>query len=245
MAYHRFDRCVVVVRCGHWGRHHVAGIEDVEAFILHGAEVEVVGRHDHEAVEVKFEPEAFLIPEDGLLKAREGPGALFVVLFVRPDLQQAFVAVFKRYFFTAVDERARDERKEVTRLFVRVFPPYPVAAFGFFAAVDEVAVAEEHGVSGFVGVNRDREAAHDVGAIRPVRDGAEALRLTLTHEGAAAHVDAGEIRIFRGGKTVYDHERRLMMNAENRQGRIREAVPVLRGRRAVNRETFKRKVFRV
>ena len=155
------------------------------------------------------------------------------------------MAVFERHLFAAVDERACDERKEVARLFVRVFPPYPVTAFGFFAAVDKVAVAEEHGVSSFVGVNRDSEAAHDVGAIRPVRDGAEALRFTLTHEGAAAQVDAGEIRILCGGKTVYDHERRLMMNAENRQGRIREAVPVLRSRRAVNRETFKRKVFRV
>jgi hypothetical protein len=63
-----FDPLVRGVGGGSAGQHG-AGVEDVEALVLHGAHVEVVDRDDHEDVQVVFAAVDLFVPAHGLLQA--------------------------------------------------------------------------------------------------------------------------------------------------------------------------------
>ena len=169
--------------------HHIAGIEDVEALVFHGTEIEVVGGHDHEAVEVELKPPAFFVPGDRLLEAFERVLGVGIVLFFRPHLQQHFAAALSADFCFARNELTGYQSKEIAGFLEGVFPAHPMAVVGFFSFGDQVSVGKQHWVERLVGVDRDGKAAHHVGAVRPVGDVSEALGFALTHERTAAHVD--------------------------------------------------------
>jgi hypothetical protein len=62
MAHHALDRRIVVVGRGDWIGEHQPAVEDVEALVLHGPHVEIVGTENHERIEIVLEPEALLVP---------------------------------------------------------------------------------------------------------------------------------------------------------------------------------------
>ena len=62
VADHALDAGEVVVGGGGGAGQHVLGVEDVQALVLHRADVEVLDRDDHEAVQVQRQPEARLVP---------------------------------------------------------------------------------------------------------------------------------------------------------------------------------------
>ena len=89
---HRLDALVVGVGGGLGARQHVAGIEDVEALVLHRAHVEVVDGDDHEAVEVVLAAVGLLVPFHRALQRVHGVGAAAFVAGADPDLQEDVAA---------------------------------------------------------------------------------------------------------------------------------------------------------
>ena len=245
VPHHGLNGGVVGVRCNVGRCHHVAGVKDVEALIFHGAEVKVIGCHDHEAVKVKFQTPALLIPENGLFQTLQRPGALVEILLFGPDLQQALVPVFKRDFVAAHGKAAGHQGKEVAGLFKGIFPARPVAPFAFIAASHKVAVGKKHRVGGLVRVHCHRKAAHHVGAVGPVGDRPEPLGLALAHKGPRRHVDAREIRVFGRAEAVYDRDVGLVAYAVDRERVFGEAVFVVLGLTVIDSEAFKREVVPV
>ena len=120
----------------------VAGVEDVEALVLHGAEVEVVRRHDAEAVEVKLEPPALLVPADGLLEAVHRVLRLVDVLRLDPDFKAGGAAVLEDDRVAKGLEPAGDEREEIAGLRERILPAGLVAAVVKVLLLNAVAVGE-------------------------------------------------------------------------------------------------------
>ena len=84
----RFDPLEVGVG-GHEGvGEHVLGVEDVQTLVLHRPHVEVRGGHDHEAIQVQFQPEAAFVPGNGLLQTAQREVGTVDLLGLCPDLQQ-------------------------------------------------------------------------------------------------------------------------------------------------------------
>ena len=81
VADHRFDAGVIVVGGGLGrGQQHLV-VEDVEALVLHGAEIERRDRDDHENVEVVFAAVGLLVPAHGTLeRIHRICGAVFIAV---------------------------------------------------------------------------------------------------------------------------------------------------------------------
>ena len=106
------------------------GVEDVEALVLHGAEIEIVDRHDLEQVEVVLQAVAVLVPLHRLLQRRHGVVALVDVgvLGVDPQLHRAAGA--RHELVGEAGEVAGHQREEIGGLGERVLPLRPVPAAG-------------------------------------------------------------------------------------------------------------------
>ena len=92
MAHNALNVGVVSVGCCGRVSQHIFGVENIEAFVFHGAHVEVAGGHNHEAFEVKRQTEASFIPNH---TGHEGVHGMFgFVQIARPykNLQQVFFA---------------------------------------------------------------------------------------------------------------------------------------------------------
>ena len=77
--------------CGRVGQ-HVFGVENIEAFIFHGAHVEVAGGHNHEAFEVKWQTESGFIPHHTGHEGVHGVFGFVQISGSNKNLQQVFFA---------------------------------------------------------------------------------------------------------------------------------------------------------
>ena len=196
------------------------GVEDVEALVLHRAHVEVGNGGDVEDVEVVFKAVDLLVPLHGALEAVHGVGAAILVAAPDPDVQDDVAAGLGGEVVGDGDEVARDQRKEVGRLGVRVFPARPMPAVLALARAGRVAVGEQHRVARLVGRDGDGETRHHVRTVGEVGDAAEAFGLALGEEIAAGGVEAGELGVPVGRDPGFRFEHEDVGGARDGEGAV-------------------------
>ena len=104
-------------------------------------------------------------------------------------------------------EIAADQREQIGRLGMRIVPDREMPAAGQVAALDQIAVGQQHRGFGFVGFDARRVDRHHVGPVGEISDAAETLGFALRAISAARAVEAGELRV--GGRIDqrFDFER--------------------------------------
>ena len=210
MTDNGFNIEVIEVRRHLRRREHIARIEDVQALILHGAEIEVVGRDQHEAVQIVLETPAGFIPVDGPLDAFHRVLGLIGILRLNPDLQQAVLAVRELIDFLTLHQLSGDKREEVAGFERRIFPDGKVPAIIQIALFNEVAVREKDRILLFVSPDFNVEPGQHVRVIREIGDPAEAFRFALGHEVPVGHIDAREQCVGLRMEPVIDSDRGLL-----------------------------------
>ena len=190
----RLDAFVIGVRGRFRQGEHVLGVEHVQPLVLHGAHVEVVHGHDHVDVQVVLAAEPFLVPAHGLLQGAHGVVALVPVARLDIDAQVDGAAGAGDEGVGETHQVAGHQCEQVRGFGKGVVPGGPVAAVREVAAVNAVAVGEQHRAGGPVTDHGGGEHAHHVRPIREAGDGAEPLGLAL-----GAVVARGAVEPFQGG----------------------------------------------
>jgi len=88
---------------------------------------------------------------------------------------------------------------------MRVYPLGEMPAALKLAALNQVAVGQQHRVLGFVGTQRHAEHRHHIGAIQKVSDAPEPLGFALREKRIVAHIQAHQLGVFRwvgGGENL-------------------------------------------
>ena len=210
----RFDPLEVRVG-GHEGvGEHVLGVEDVQTLVLHRPHVEVRGGHDHEAIQVQFQPEAAFVPGNGLLQTAQREVGTVDLLGLCPDLQQHLASRGQPVAGLVHGQIASHQREEVAGFRERVFPDglMPVAVgsrqrqhrqggprFGGCRRIgrQQIAVGQQHRVLGAARLQDHPVGGHHVRPVLEPGDAPEALCLALGEQGAAGGVQAGKLQIGR------------------------------------------------
>ena len=212
-------------------RQHVFVVEDVEALVLHRAHVEVGDGDDHENVEIVFAAERLLVPAHGALERIHGVAAAVLLAGLDIDAQRRRRAPT---WCGSGPRRRRDCRRPARTdrtasgcgscQTAKWRPP------GKIAAVDQIAVRQQHRRFGFVGFDARGVDRHHVGPVGKVGDAAEAFRLALRAIGAARAVEPGELGV--GGRV----DQRLDLERERPVRRLRDGQAVRRRHVAVRRQ---------
>ena len=90
---------------------------------------------------------------------------------------------------------------------MRVVPDREMPAAGQVAALDQVAVGEQHRRFGFVGLDARRVDRHHVGPVGKIGDAAKTLGFALRAIGAARAIKAGKLGVGRRVDQRFDFER--------------------------------------
>ena len=148
---------------------------------------------DVEHAEVVFAPEALLVPAHRALERIHGPGAAALLAGLDVDAQIHLAPGRGGEVGGVGGEIAADEGEQVAGLGVRVAPHrvVPLSAVER-AALERIAVGEQHGGLVAVGLDAGGVGGEHVGAIEEVGDAAEALGLALRAVDAAREVEAGQ-----------------------------------------------------
>ena len=101
---------------------NVGRVEDVEALVLHRAEIEVAHGHDLEDVQVVLAPEDVLVPAHGPLEAVHCVGRARRIALFHVDDEADFAARARRERVLQRVELARHQCEEVAGLRVGVAP---------------------------------------------------------------------------------------------------------------------------
>ena len=160
-------------------RQHVFVVEDVEALVLHRAHVEVGDGDDHENVEIVFAAERLLVPAHGALERIHGVAAAVFLAVLDIDAQRHVAPGHGAELVFDAGEIAADQREQIGRLRERIVPDGEMAAAGQIAAVDEVAVGQQHRRFFLVGLDARGVDRHHVGPVEEIGDAAETFRLAL------------------------------------------------------------------
>jgi len=190
VADYLLDRPEVVVGGGFRNGQHVAGVEDVEPLVLHGAHVEIVHCHDHEQVQVVLPAEGLFVPAHRLLQGAEGVCAFVPVPLLDEDAQGHLPSAAGRETSLVAVQVAGYQGEQVTGFGERVVPDREVSAIRQIAVIHEVAVGEQHRTGFPVGDDGHRVDRQHIGPVREVGDGAESLGFALGAVHAPGTVEA-------------------------------------------------------
>ena len=202
-----FDTSIVGIRGGLRRSQHVFIVEDVEALVLHRAHVEVGDGHDHENIEIVLAAESLLVPTHGTLERIHGIGAAVFLAVLDIDAQRHVAARHRAELVFHARKIAADQREQIRRLRMRVVPDREMAAIGQVAAVDEIAIRQQHRRLSFVGLDAGGVDRHHVGAVGEIGDAAEAFRLALGAPRAARSIKPGELGVGGGVDRRHDLQR--------------------------------------
>ena len=197
MGDHTFDALQFAI-AGRFGiGEHQLGVENVEALVLHGAHVEVAHGDDVVLVEVVLQAIDALVPLHRPLQGGHGVGGEGGVARLHVQAQLHRPAAGGDEAALDLLELAGHQGEEVGGLGERVVPDgvvtrFPAGPRRQIAALDAVAVGEQHRATGPVGLDPHPEAAEQVGAIRVVGDAAEPFRLALGGDHPPADVEPFE-----------------------------------------------------
>ena len=194
MGNHALDPLELAVGGGDGISQHQLRVEDVEAFVLHRAHVEMAHRHDVELIEVVLQPIHPLIPGHGAFEGGHGVIGVGGVAGLHVQAQPHRAAGGGGEAATHLLQPAGHQGEEVTGLGEGVVPDGVVAAVGQGAALQAVAVGEQHRSGGLVGLDPHLEAAEQVRAVGMEADAPEPLGFALGGEHPAAGIEP-----FQGG----------------------------------------------
>ena len=197
VADHRLDVEVVgiggAVRIGQ----DVAGVEDVEALVLHRAHVEIVGGNHVEHVEVVVATETLLVPAHRRQHRIQGMPAAWHVVLCGPDIDRHVATFGRGEAGTQAVKLTGHQREQVARLGMWIVPARPVAPVVQLAAFDGITVGQQLRVARRIGAQGDVVDAQHVRPIREKGDAAETFGLALRQQHAATGVQAFQPRVGR------------------------------------------------
>jgi hypothetical protein len=242
---HALDAEIVAVRCGLRPGQHELGVEDVEALVFHGAEVEIGHRHDHEPVEVVLQAEALLVPAHRLLERGHGVGALVDGARLGIDLERDVAARARGEGVREPLEAAGDQGEQIAGLREGVLPNREVPAAGQAAVLDQVAVGEQNRAGRPVRLDPDAVPGHDIGPVGEIRDLAEALRLALGAEHAIRDVQALERGVALGADAHFALEGERGGQVVHRQALAFDLIAVPAQRLAIEPEVHQLQLLAV
>ena len=209
MRHDAFDARIVVVRRGLGARQQQLVVEDVEALVLHGAEIEGGDGDDHEDVEIVFAAVSLFVPAHGALERIHGVGDLGLVAVLDIDGERHAPAGHRHEFVLEHAEIAGDEREEIAGLRERILPDREMPP----ARRDRHAARDCRSIAGRVGdlrrLDARRVTREHVGAVEEIGDAAEAFRFALRAEDAFRHVEPFERGVARGRRLSDDLEREV------------------------------------
>ena len=64
MGHHRLNAVVINIGRGLRISQHELGIEKIQAFVFHGARIEIGNGNNHEPIKIELQPKAFFVPKD-------------------------------------------------------------------------------------------------------------------------------------------------------------------------------------
>ena len=101
---------------------HIFGVEDVQAFVFHRAHIEIAHGHDHENIQIVFQPEAFFVPLHRVFQRFDGERG-FVGIFGARVKRNRHVAPAAGFKSVAPHRQiARHQCKQISGLGKRVVP---------------------------------------------------------------------------------------------------------------------------
>ncbi|OIQ63687.1 hypothetical protein GALL_547720 [mine drainage metagenome] len=181
MRDHRLDAGEVVVGGGLRQGENEAGVENVQALVLHRAHIEVIDGDDVENVQEVFAPVGVLVPLHRAFERAHCVVAFILIPRADPDVQLDLAARHGAEEIGVVGQVARDKREEIGG-----FGP-GVAPFGKAGAgLGGVAVGQKHRLVAF---DADVKGGHHIGAVGVEGDLAKPFGLALGAVHAARHVE--------------------------------------------------------
>ena len=226
-------------------RQHIGGVEDVQALVLHGAEIEIAHGHNVEHAEIIFPAIGLFIPFHRALEAVHRPGGAVGVALVDMDGQVNRLAAHRRELVGIDIIIASAQGEEIGRLLVRIIPDRKMAAIIHIACLAGRAVCQQDRIGFLVRCHAHSEAAHHVGAVRIEGDAAEADGFTLGAEAATGHVEARQRRVLGRGDLDLGDEGEIVRHICQRQPGGGQRDRIIRHRLAVNRNRFQIQRFAV
>ena len=219
VRHHRLHRCKVLVSRQPRMREHIAGVEDVEALVLHCPHVEVAGGDNHESIKVEFQPIARFIPPDRTFKRTHRMFGLVLVAGLDPNLEERRAPRPPDEGRFRDHQTSRHQREKIAGLGERILPGAPVPAGSHGARVrvhaiavalgDEIAVGEQHWPARALCAKRHAIARHDIGAVGKKRDPSKALCLALGVEIFVRHIETAQCGVRLGRTPRGDVEHKL------------------------------------
>ena len=189
------DRVVIHVGRGLRIDQDVARVEDVEALVLHRAEVEIGDGDDVERVEVIFAAVDLLVPLHRRLERFHGVAGARNVALAHPDAELDRPAGAGDEAVAVAGEIAGDEREQVGGLGERVVPFGEVPLIGKIAAALVIAVRKQDRKACLVGGHPHPVAGQHVGPVGEGRDPPETLGLALRAEDSPRFVEAHQLGV--------------------------------------------------
>ena len=135
-----FNAQIIRIGCHGWVGKRAARVEDVQALIFHGPEIEIVGSNDLEVVQVELQPPALFIPADGAFQAFECVLSLVEILRLNPNREVNDSAVLQLEFVGTGDEMARYQCEKIGGLEKWINIDHFAAAVFEYAVFGQIAV---------------------------------------------------------------------------------------------------------
>ena len=192
MTDHRFDEVIVVVGGRIRAGEDQLVVEDIEALVFHGPEIEGANGDDVEDIEVVFPSEGFFVPLHRTLHGAHGEIDLVLVSMSHVDSELHAAAGHGDEVVFGMRKVACHQSKQVGGLGERVIPFRHVTTAGQGGVSGRIAVRQEDGEARPVGDHAHPVDRHVVGAVERVGDATETLGFALRAEHAVGHVEAGE-----------------------------------------------------
>ena len=136
MRHDAFDAGIIVVGRGFGARQQQLVVEDVEALVLHGAEIERGDGDDHEDVEIVFAAVCLFVPAHGALERIHRIGDFGFVAVLDIDRERHAPAGHGDEFVAQHAEIAGDQRKKIAGLGERILPHREMPAAGKIAGLE-------------------------------------------------------------------------------------------------------------
>ena len=194
MGDHAFNAGVIIIRRGFGARQQQLVVEDVQALVLHRAEIEGGDRDDHEDVEIVFAAIFFFVPFHRALERIHRVSGFGLVAVLDEDAQIHLAPAHGDEFVLQHAQIARHQREQITGFRERIVPHHEMASARQIALFNRVAVRQQHRIFRLVGFDAGGEHGQIVRPVEEIGDAAEAFSLALGAENTA-----GEVKPFQCG----------------------------------------------
>ncbi len=212
VRHDRFDQVVVRVGGGIRAREHQLVVEDVEALVLHRAEVKRTDRHDVEHIEVVLAPVGVFVPFHGALQGAHREVDFVLVPMRHVDAELHAPARGRDEVVFHMREVARDEREQIGGLWEGVVPFRHMPPARQCDVGGRIAVRQQYRKPRTVRDHANAIGRHVVRPIVGIGDPAKSFRLALCAEHPIGHVETGQSSV----RLRIDLDRRIQPEPRHR-----------------------------